>query len=248
VASGSPISEDVAALRMVRDGFLRTSEVGFAFFESLHYDYYAFSPQVCNLMARHPQLRPLVLDGLVRPLVTVLRLIEQFTRGPEVTDLGERFAAEHADREAAMLRYQELRRAQAGLEGSEARLSGLERELVELLRPGLTSEHVAWAILEPIQIYQRALRSYLDGENHEALGQQLHDAICTWAPLMPLDNFWPALDRQGLSAELAVLDSLLLRTDAARVSFRDRLKREFGMVTAMAAMAGGVPQNAGANE
>ena len=236
VASGSPISEEVAALRSVRDGFLRKSEVGFSFFESLHYDYYSFSPQVCTLMARHPELRPLVLEGLVRPLVSVLQLIGQYSLGCGAAALGERFAAEHADRAAGAERRAMLCRAQEVLDGSDASLTDVQRELACLLRPALASEHVGWAIIEPVQIYHSALQSHLDGCEHERLGEQLYRAVCSWAVRMPIDNVWAAFAAAQLRSELGMLDNLILRTQEARIGFRERLKREFGDVTAVAAI------------
>ena len=112
VSSGSPLSAEVRALRAVRDGLLRKSEVGYAFFESLHHDYYAFSPQVCTLLAGHPQLYGLVLDGFVRPLVHALRLIQEYTlSGATAPILADHFAADHVDRVAAEARLQTLSRA-----------------------------------------------------------------------------------------------------------------------------------------
>lgn len=238
VASGSPISEEVAALRSVRDGFLRRSEVGFSFFESLHHDYYAFSPQVCTLMARHAELRPLVLEGLVRPLVSALRLIERYARGCDAAALGGQFVAEHADAAAGAERLAMLRRAQEVLEGVDAPLTEAERELTRLLRPALDSRHVRWAIIEPVQIYQSAMRAHLDGCGLGRLCELLYDSVCAWGARMPLDHVWGALNAAELRQELGMLDGLLLRTEGARASFRGRLKREFGGVTAIAAMAG----------
>src|SRR5215203_1115325 len=123
VASGSPLSEEVAALRSVRDNLLRKSEIGFSFFESLHHAYYGISPQVCTLMAQHPSLRPLILEGFVRPLVSTLRLVERYALGSGgVERLGEQFASEHADRMAAAARLSTLRRARELLEASDVDL------------------------------------------------------------------------------------------------------------------------------
>lgn len=249
VASGSSISEEVAALRSVRDGFLRKSEVGFSFFESLHRDYYAFSPQVCTLMAQHPELCPLVLEGLVRPLVSVLRLVEQYSLDRDAAALGELFAAEHADRAAGAARLGMLCQAQEVLDGSDTHLTDVQRELAPLLRPALASKHVTWAIVEPTQIYRSALQLYLDGCGLEQLGQQLYEAISSWAPRMPLDNVWAALAASELRDELAMLDNVLIRTPEARASFRERLKRKFGVVTAVATIFGSGPTpRVGVNE
>lgn len=234
VASGSPLSEEVAALRSVRDGFLRKSEIGFAFFDALHRDYYGFSPQVCVLLARHPALRPLVLEGFVRPLVFSLGLIEVFAlRIAGAAALGERFVAHHQDRAAGAERLGMLQHAREVLGGNDARLNGEQRELTELLAPALRSEHLLWAVVEPIQLYESALAAYLDDCTVEQLGELLFAGIESWAVRMPLDDVWASLTSAELREELDLLESTLLRTMQARARFRDRLNRQRGGATAV---------------
>jgi hypothetical protein len=249
VASGSPVSEEVAALRSVRDGLLRRTEIGFAFFQSLHHDYYGFSPQVCTLMARHPALRPLVLEGFVRPLVSILRLVEQYALGTEsAAMLGERFVADHTDRATGTARLDMLSRAQQVLNGSDAELTNEERELAQLLHPALVSEHLRWAIIEPMQFYQSALEAHLDGCSVERLGEHLYQAISAWAVRMPLDDVWASLSVQELQDELQMLEIILLHTAEVRAGFRDRLQREFGDLTAVAMVLGAQTPRLGEEE
>ena len=239
VASGSPVSEEVNALRAVRDGLIRKTEIGFSFFETLHYDYYGFSPQVCTLMARHPALRPLILEGFVRPFVNILRLIQVFSiGGADAVSMGERFAADHADQEAGAARLAMLHRAQQVLGGDETGLDDVQREMARLLRPALDSEHLRWAILEPITIYLSALQAHLDRLGVERLGKLLVKAFGSWSARMPIDPIWAALSAGELQDELEMLDNTLLRTAEVRTQFRGRLREAFGAVTAIATLTG----------
>lgn len=242
VASGSPLSEEVGALRAVRDGLLRKTEIGFAFFQSLFRDYYGFSPQVCALMARQPILRPLVLDGFVRPLVRILRLIERHAvhgQGQDAAALGESFAAEHIDRAAAAGCLEMLDRASLVIEGDKAGLTEPQQELARLLSDrALSSRHVAWALVEPVGVYRSALRAYHGGCGAVPLGVQLQQAIATWAARMPLDDAWASLSAAELRDELGLLERTLLRAPETRTSFRDRLRRAFGATTAVATVLG----------
>lgn len=235
VASGSPLSEEVATLRAVRDGFVRKSDIGFAFFDTLHRDYYAFSPQVCTLMARHPALRLLVLEGFVRPLVTMLSVIQEFAlKSAAASRLGVRFAADHVDRAASAARLATLQQAHEVLGGNEAGLPPEHRELSELLAPALTSEHLLWAVIEPVQLYASALSASLDECPAEELGEQLYQEIASWALRMPLDDVWGSLTTVEVNDELAQLERTLLRTPETRAAFRRRLKSKQGRATAIA--------------
>jgi hypothetical protein len=239
VASGSPVSQEVNALRAVRDGLIRRTEVGFAFFETLHYDYYGFSPQVCTLMARRPALRPLILEGFVRPFVSILHLIAEYAiGGGSATSLGSQFVAGHEDEAATAERLAMLDRAQHVLDGDERGLDAMQRELTELLRPALDSEHLRWAILEPVRLVQAALRAHLDGVPVEEIDRLLNESISAWAARLPLDSIWAALSAAELREELEMLDSTILRTVEARSRFRERLQETYGALPAIAALLG----------
>jgi hypothetical protein len=237
VASGSAISVEVASLRAVRDGLLRKSEVGYAFFRTLHHDYYAFSPQVCTLMAGRPDLPVFVLDGFVRPLVYMLGLIVEYVlRGATAETLGGRFAADHADREAAQSRLQTLARTGRVLTGFE--LTTAETRLASLLLPAVSSEHVTWALLEPILIYESTLRAFVADGAVEGRGAQLLDDMDAWTSRMPILDLWASLTADEVARELATLDAVLLRSAAARARFRGRLKRRFADIPAIVTAVG----------
>jgi hypothetical protein len=237
VATGSPLSREVAALRRVRDGLLRKSEIGYTFFEALHRDYYAFSPQVCTLLARHPDLRPLVAEGLVRPLVVVLGVIEAFAlERVGAAELGERFFAAHDNRPAADERLGIMTKARQVLGGSDDGLTAPQRELADLLSPALRSDHLLWAIVDPIQIYESALASYLEARPVAVVGRQIFDAVSEWGGRMPVDRVWAALSGSEVREELGLLEGTLLRTAEAKATFRGRLKSVHGGVRTIATM------------
>lgn len=237
VASGSPISDDVAALRRVRDGFLRTSEIGYAFFEALHRDYYAFSPQVVLLMARKPELRHVVLEGFVRPLVTMLGIMEVIALGDGSSGgLGARFRDEAGPREAALERLATIDLARRVVAGSSEGLDEGHRELAGLLAPALDSPHLSWGLISPVELYATVLEAALEDADDEDLGRQLRDGFEDWAVRMPLDDVWASLSTAQLHDALAFLDGTLLRSAAARAAFRDRLRREMPAVTAIASL------------
>ncbi|MCC7371520.1 MAG: hypothetical protein IT306_24080 [Chloroflexi bacterium] len=242
VASGSPLSAEVAALRSVRDNLLRRTEIGFASLQALLRDYYGFSPQVSTLMARYPALQRLVLEGYVRPLIQSLRLIERYALGGDSADaLGAQFVADHADRVTAAMRLSLLQRARGVIQGEMAWLDDgdeTERELARLLQPGLASEHVRWGLLEPVDMYLTSLEAHLDGCSPLDLGERLAALIDAWGARMPLDDVWASLTVAQLQEELAAMERTLLRNAAASKRFRERLLQAYGSVTAVATVLG----------
>jgi len=250
VASGSVLSEEVAALRSVRDNLLRKSEIGFYFFRSFFHDYYGFSPQVCTLMAQHSTLRQLVCEGFVRPLVSILTLIKEYAvGGANAATLGKHFTVAHADRVAATAILKMIDQASEVLKASDNRMMDVQQqELAHRVSPALKSEHLNWAIVEPIKIYQSALESHLNGYSVERLGEHLYEGISLWAVQLPLDDIWTSLTVGELQNELDLIESILIRTSEARASFRDRLNRKFGHFPAVAKFLSEKVSRFGGNE
>lgn len=239
VTSGSASSEDVAALRAVRDGFLRRSEVGYAFFQTLFHDYYAFSPQIATILAGRPGLRGAVHDGFVRPLIAILQLMRRFgVDGATASELGRAFGESHRD--TAGERHLWAEQAQSWI--ADPASAGVSPDqvpiLVDMLGRALESGHVVWAMVEPLEIYERALEASLDGRSDDAIGELLVDAFSTWGSRLPFDPVWASLPVARLDSELAFVEKALLRTAASRATFRERLIREFPDITAIQSLVG----------
>ena len=234
VASGSHISAEVGALRALRDGYLRRSEAGFAFFERLHEAYYGFSPEVVRLIARHTGLRDLVLRHYVRPLVIALQTIEGYTLGglrdaELAEDLGRRrVALGAADDEIST---GELARALALLDsdaGEVDELSFGQRELSAILiahaRP---DPYIRWALIDPLFLCLRARSAAEGGLTDEQVGRALALDIDEWAAQLPIEDFWASLTCAEVRTELRFLRDSLLVTPPARRRFGRRLEAAF---------------------
>lgn len=240
VASQSPMSEEVRALRAVRDRFVRKTEVGFAFFQNLFHDYYAFSPQISTMMARQPALSSLVLEGFVRPLLITLRVLQAHAfETLTAAQLGRRFIAYHADRSKAENTLALINRARRVADGGTMAAGGMTAGLTELLRgKAWPSEHVQWALVAPVAMYRDALNAYLNGDPPYRIGQSLRRAFTDWAVEMPLDHAWASLSVQQLERELTLFETRLLRSTRAKTRFRRRLAERFGDITAIRSVLG----------
>jgi hypothetical protein len=209
IATGSH-SEEVNSLRLLRNRFLRRSEVGYDFFERLHYDYYAFSPQVCTAMGQDPELVENVARYCVRPLTASLRLLQaHLMEDLPAADVGREIvgaddgleAVDEADLDTALAL---LRRARTRGDGGE-------------------SEFVTWALLAPIEIYMTAVADRVSGLAADAIGRRFADRVARWAPELPLTDVWALLSDYDMRAELDFLAKCLLRTPYARRRFATRL-------------------------
>lgn len=234
VATGSPLSDEVAKLRTIRDSFIRRSEIGYAFFHSLNYGYYAFSPQIAALTAGDLALRNVVLEGFVRPLIITLQLIQAYALSDaDAENLGRGFRIAHPDRAAAAARSELQQGAVDAL--IDGTLPAAQASAARLLvQRALPDSHVVWALVEPLLLYREALQAFLDGRPDTEVGQLISDGIAAWAARLPLDTVWGQLSIAEVQTELEQLESTLIRDVHAQQLFEDRLAREYGHVTAVA--------------
>jgi hypothetical protein len=227
IATGSPYSAEVNALRELRDGVLRRSECGYDFFAHLHADYYAFSPEVCRLMARTPNLTDTIRNQFVVPLAAALGLMRAYgiDRASEA-ELGDRFhRVVAANGQLAALTADDLAWGREALSPASSALAAPDvAAAASLLRArALPSEHVRWALIEPIAMMIEALTWRLDGATPEAIGRRLSRRFDDWGARLPITPVWGSLSKYAIRNELRFLEATLLRTREARVRFGARL-------------------------
>jgi hypothetical protein len=234
VASGSAYSAEVNALRKVRDETLRRSEVGFDFFERLHYDYYSVSPQVVAMMQGDEELRERIAAALVVPLTQCLKLLCFYRDGqPGAANLGGRFLEQLAacpellsfSREQVALALDTVRArgtATPALPGELEPLAGLLRAKAS------ASSFIRWGILDPIEMYLAAVGWQQDGMGSAEIGARLAATFAHWGARLPLTDVWQRLSNHTVAEELRFLCGWLLPTPQARADFARRLREYLG--------------------
>lgn len=232
IATGSE-SVEVSALRLFREGSLRRSEVGHAFFERLHYDYYGYSPRVCTAMGNNEPLVEQIRSFFVRPLTRSLTLVRALleTGAPEA-EVGERL-----DRSLE----RELDPADAAELESALEMVRSGRPAPELLPPQLrdldwvgVGPHLRWGILEPIGLYLQAAQERFAGAAPEELGRDFAARVEDWAARLPLDPIWDELSNFELERELGFLRGSLLSKPRSRELFGRRLLAQTGVEPGLA--------------
>jgi hypothetical protein len=163
----------------------------------------------------------------VSPLTKVLALLHAFgIEKVDATELGERFEASvSADHDLANLTRGRLVAGRRLLESPAppavpGDLDALASVLHERARP---SEHVNWALVEPIAMMIDALLWRLDGIAVGNIGCRLEERFNEWSARMPITGIWGTLSTYALREELIFLETTLLRTGDARRRFGRRL-------------------------
>jgi hypothetical protein len=247
VASKSFSSSQVRFLRSVRDHFVRSTEVGYAFFQKFFYDYYAFSPQVCTIMAANPGIPQHLLEGYINPLLDFWKImIERSGNNFSDAELGAAFIRHHADRDAAQERLEALRRTVAYWLQDESDGAGAPPELLKLLRErAWPSEYMQWALVAPVRIYHDMLALYLSGANETEIGSRFNVELDSWTPDFPISDFWAALTAEEVVKELEFCENVLLQSPVARKRFHQRLLDRFADITSIDTVLNSLTVNTG---
>jgi hypothetical protein len=222
IATGSE-SQELNALRQVRERFLRRSEVGYDFFEHLHYDYYAFSPQVCREMASDAMLTGNVATYYVRPLKSCLQLAAaHLIDGESPGEVGRRLVEGVPD-DLAKLSAAEIVSAVDMLHADGQPLSRWREQLPNTPLLAQQSDFVYWALIEPIAIYLSALIERIDGASAQEIGASFTGQLDLWGGKLPITEIWSTFSDYELRRELGFLSECLLRAPPARHRFAERL-------------------------
>jgi hypothetical protein len=225
IATGSE-SEELNALRQLRERFLRRSEVGYDFFEYLHYDYYAFSPQVCGEMATDATLTGNVGTYYVRPLKSCLQLAAAHLIDGEPPEQIAQHLIEGVPEDLAELSAAEILSAVGVLRAEDRPPSRWREQLPVTPTLASESEFVRWALIEPIAIYLSALVEHSEGVGPQELGTRFTDQLARWGGELPITEIWSTFSDYELRRELGFLGECLLRAPTARRHFAERLVQE----------------------
>lgn len=236
VVSKSLASPQVQFLRSVRDRFVRSTEVGYAFFEQFFRDYYSFSPQVCTIIAGNPSIPGHLLEGYINPLLDFWKvMIERSDQCFSDADLGAAFVRHHPGRTQAEVRLDALHRTVTYWLNQESNDSDAPAELITLLKDrAWPSDHIQWALVAPVRIYHDLLTLYLDGANEETIGREFNRALESWAPEVPISEVWASLPTEQVVKELEFCDNALLQSAGNKKRFHQRLKDRFRDITSIA--------------
>lgn len=232
LVSGSPRSPMVQSLRSIREHVIRSTETGYDFFDQLHYDYYAFSPQACTMMAGDLELQRRIRVGFVEPLIDFWRFVAERSIRPDLDDraLAQCFfdlvcnGDDPADRLALLRHVSATWDQNAHVDIPSGLRSLLQSE-------AWPRETIQWALIEPLRVSAEVLAIRSEGVDDQATGQRLREILDAWASMLPITPAWGALSSEQLIRELDQCERMLLQSLTAKQRFRDRLKVRFSQAT-----------------
>jgi hypothetical protein len=235
VLSKSLTSPQVQFLRSVRDHFVRSTEVGYEFFEHFFRDYYSFSPQVCTIMAKTPNISEHLLEGYINPLLDFWKImIERSQTYFSDLELGAAFVNYHSNRPRANARLNALNFTTAYWLKQDSNNNELTTELITLLRErAWSSEYIQWALVAPVRIYYNLLTLFLDGADEERIGSEFNRALEFWVSEVPISEVWASLPIKKVVKELEFCNNALLKSAHNQKRFRQRLLDRFQDITSI---------------
>ncbi len=242
VVTKSLTSPQVQFLRFVRDYFVRSTEVGHAFFEQFFRDYYSFSPQVCTIMASNPSISEYLSEGYINPLLDFWKvMIERSQQCLSDSDLGAAFVRLHRDRVQTKARLDALQRTATYWYNQDSNDSEVPTELITLLRKrAWPSDYIQWAVVTPVYIYHGLLILYLYGTDEETIGREFNRSLESWAPEVPISDVWRSLPVEQVVKELEFCNNALLQSAGNKKRFQQRLKDLFPDITSIDVVLNGL--------
>jgi hypothetical protein len=200
-STGSPQSEEVQQLRVLRDRIATASGLSGRLIDLIYSEYYQFSPEIALRVEQDRMTRQAVLAVVVRPLLAWYALAGKLAldgRGPE-TDAAARAIVAACP---IFLGRARIAAALSAVQNGEPLPDGAARlmgELSDKIREATKMRIAAWAILDPLaRLWHAAAR-----------GEDMIQAVSNWLAEAPLQAVTPPGHQATLDLELASLARLL---------------------------------------
>ena len=214
-ATGSPQSDEVNQLRMLRDRVAGMSGLSTRLIDLIYDEYFRYSPEIAKRVENDRMTQQAVLAVVVRPLLAWYSLAGELAlsgAGP-AANLAARAVADACPvflGRAKIAASLDALRAGEPLPPDATRLMG---ELVPRIREAAQTRFVAWAVLNPLARLWNAA----------AHGHDMAEAVSAWLADAPLDAVTPPGHPSALDFELATLARLLAFNPAVKPVLGARL-------------------------
>lgn len=237
LATESAFSGEIHNFRRLREQVLRKGAVGDDFFENFFYHYYAFSPEVTRLMGREENLRRLVKDKFVLPLLAGVELLiyyaenkglnlAQFLRAQSVREGLEEIHSKKFLQELAtylsITRGNNKEAISLALAGKGREFSGFRKLLKYVNRETIKNEFINWSIIDVLDVWVISALLLHSGKSDEEITMEIYSLLSGWIGYMPITSIWEEFSRLQTENELNQLEQFIF-DDKSKEIFAGRL-------------------------
>lgn len=214
-ATGSPQSDEVNQLRMLRDRVAGMSGLCARLVDLIYDEYFQFSPEIAKRVENDGMTRQAVLAVVVRPLLAWYALAGELALGGAgpAADLAARAVANACPVFFGRARIAASLNALRAGEPPPPGVTKLMGELVPRIREAAQMRFAAWAVLDPLARLWHAA----------AHGNDMADAVSAWLADAPLEAVSPPGHPSALDFELTALARLLAFNSAVKPVLGARL-------------------------
>jgi hypothetical protein len=224
LTTGSSYSEDIQRFRHLREQTLRHSVVGDDFFNEFFYRYYGFSPEITSLIGRRPNLRPLIKERFVMPLLASLEMLifyadkkgdglAKFLRGQarrqDLSDIYQKSSLEELARYLKNARDFDSKAISATLKSKGRQYSGFKELLRHISKETLRDDYIDWSLVAVVELWVKGALMIYSGKSEAEIDCHLNEKITRWIALMPVSKVWKEFSRIETEMELQSLEQFM---------------------------------------
>jgi len=224
LSTGSHYSEEIQRFRYVREHTLRSSMVGNAFFEEFFYRYYGFSPEVTRLIGQKSNLRPLIKDSFVVPLLAGVEFLMHYAdnegrdlvgflhRQANMESRSKFYKKDFLDDQREYLKIArsfDRKMLAAVLQGKGKQFSGFRKLLKYISSETIRDEYIDWSLVSVIELWVESAQLLYSGKTDTEIDFEAYEKIVNWIALMPISTVWKDLSRLETELELQSLEQFM---------------------------------------
>lgn len=243
LSTGSAYSEQVERLRNVRAGIFSDSEVGNEFFKQLHYNYYAFSPEVCGLMANNESMQLMIKNYFVTPLILGLEVIVHYSeckskdadfaglikrQNQMIQVLNEGGLTSYLKKLSCIFELSSQNKFSAGNDvlNEILKVENISRLFEYINIVTIKDEYIMWALVEVAGLWVNSSKLLLEGIEEGKLNRIIYERISKWISRMPISSIWSEYSELKTKEELNRLSQYIFDKEAKTI-FAKRLTEKY---------------------
>ena len=179
LSTDSSYSEEIKKFRILREQTLRRSVVGDEFFKEFFYRYYGFSPEVTRILGHQPNLKSVVKEKFVLPLLSGVELLIFYSENKgaglakhlreraEIHGLRETYQKEFLEELGGhlnLIRGTNDKQKKFVLNRKFGNYAGFGKLLKHIGKSTIEDEYINWSLIDVVEIWVKSAQLALFGQ------------------------------------------------------------------------------------